>query len=705
MFGLILLAVVSFAKPFSDGAVLQRDAKVAVWGTAAAGERVKVEFAGQTHETVADGAGKWRVDLDPMPACKEGRDLSVSAQSNNQTISNQTIHDVLVGEVWFVSGQSNAVCPFWCDIATRFRTITTGGLMVQYVDKPTVRFTDDPGTWKRMNRANLVKTTAIEKESNACAGSFSALGTFFALKLEDVLDVPVGMIGEYVNGSPIEPWIAPDGNYWKGKISRWAPYTIRGVLWNQGDSNIRNAYEYDVLMKRLYDGWCAAFEHPGMSLYFMEQSHGTSDCFHLQLAQQRFAASEPHAAICAGNDLPNMAGDWHGNDKEPMARRMLVHALKRDYGFADIEDESPVFSHVIGVESNAVTLAFDHATGFYIYNAGMTDYRVPFEVCGPDGVWKPARLVYTPQKNWASQGLILSSNLTVCASEVATPRRVRYLRSGKGNVYSQVCLPLLAFEAEVSDGSGDTCVISNANGRAEIALRGGRLVSWRDRDGRELLFMPEKKITPGGDWSHGGIPVCWPWFGRKDGVIHGFIRNKYLSVRRRTADSVTLGLALSAGEERTFPQAADLELTLTLGKGLTFAMRTTNTGKDPFTYTEGLHPYFLVDDCRKVTFSGVDEQPFACVDGMDKGFARSADGTFSFTDPARGVAVRARATGNSHVIVWTPGTVEPANRNLAPEDTVRFLGYGPAFTKAAGSITLKPGETHELTLQLETAEK
>ena len=451
MFGLILLAAVSFAKPFSDGAVLQRDAKVAVWGTAAAGERVKVEFAGQAHETVADGAGKWRVDLDPMPACKEGRDLSVSAQSNNQTISNQTIHDVLVGEVWFVSGQSNAVCPFWCDIATRFRTITTGGLMVQYVDKPTVRFTDDPGTWKRMNRANLVKTTSIEHEWNACAGSFSALGTFFALKLEDVLDVPVGMIGEYVNGSPIEPWIAPDGKYWKGQVERWAPYTIRGVLLNQGDSNVRNAYEYDVLLKRLYDGWCAAFEHSGMSFYFMEQSHGTSDCFVLQLAQQRFAASEPHAAICAGNDLPNMKGDWHGNDKEPMARRMLVHALKRDYGFADIEDESPTFDRVVAVDGDKVTLGFRHATGFYIYNEGMSDYRVPLEVCGPDGVWRPGRFVFTPQKNWASQGLILSSNLTVCADGVAEPRRIRYLHSGKGNVYSQVCLPLLAFETEVVD--------------------------------------------------------------------------------------------------------------------------------------------------------------------------------------------------------------------------------------------------------------
>ena len=131
-------------------------------------------------------------------------------------------------------------------------------------------------------------------------------------------------------------------------------------------------------------------------------------------------------------------------------------------------------------------------------------------------------------------------------------------------------------------------------------------------------------------------------------------------------------------------------------------MRTRNTDTEPFTYTEGLHPYFLVGGYRAVTFSGVDAQPFACTDGMDKGFARNADGTFAFADTVLGRVVRARATGNSHVIVWSPGDVEPANRNLMPLETEWFVGYGPAFTKAAGSITLKPGETHELTLSLET---
>ena len=218
----------------------------------------------------------------------------------------------------------------------------------------------------------------------------------------------------------------------------------------------------------------------------------------------------------------------------------------------------------------------------------------------------------------------------------------------------------------------DVYVLANGYGRVEISRRGGRLLSWTDRSGREILFLPARKESPDGEWSHGGIPVCWPWFGRKDGVIHGFIRNKRLELRRQTADSVTLGYALKAGEEKSFPFAADLELTLTLGEKVTFAMRTRNTG-------------------------GV---PFACVDGMDRGFVRATDGAFSFTDRSQDRQVSARATGNSHVIVWTPGKAEPPNRNLGPGEPEWFIGYGPALTEASGGVVLRPGETHELALEM-----
>ena len=102
----IVLALVKLAAPFTDGAVLQREAKVPVWGTAAPGEAVAVTFAGQTKATTAAADGRWRVDLDPMPASCEGRVLAANGVA---------VRDVLVGEVWLCSGQSNMGIPFWGD--------------------------------------------------------------------------------------------------------------------------------------------------------------------------------------------------------------------------------------------------------------------------------------------------------------------------------------------------------------------------------------------------------------------------------------------------------------------------------------------------------------------------------------------------------------------------------------------------------------
>ena len=108
MIGLtVLFSVLALDPPFCDHAVLQRDKPVIVRGCADAGAAITVSFAGNTVKGVVDEKGRWIVKLPAMPASKESRELTVVAQMNNQTIQKQTIHDVLVGEVWLASGQSN----------------------------------------------------------------------------------------------------------------------------------------------------------------------------------------------------------------------------------------------------------------------------------------------------------------------------------------------------------------------------------------------------------------------------------------------------------------------------------------------------------------------------------------------------------------------------------------------------------------------
>ena len=262
-------------------------------------------------------------------------------------------------------------------------------------------------------------------------------------------------------------------------------------------------------------------------------------------------------------------------------------------------------------------------------------------------------------------------------------------------------LPQLTQEAP------QTVSVSGAAGCAVIDLHGGRILSWKAATGGELLFMPRRTESPDGDWSHGGISVCWPWFGKKGdkaSAIHGFARNRQFAVRRRGSlegggSFVTLGLALAAGENPDFPFAADLELTFRMTDRLEVAMRTANTGDKPFSFSEGIQPYFAVSRYGAVTLRGVKEADFAAVNGMDAAFPRRGD-DFALIDAGFKRGFRMNARGNTGVVVWSPGNVEPHNRNLEAGDTERFIGLGPSCRTKEGALSLAPGQSHELVFQV-----
>jgi glucose-6-phosphate 1-epimerase len=266
-------------------------------------------------------------------------------------------------------------------------------------------------------------------------------------------------------------------------------------------------------------------------------------------------------------------------------------------------------------------------------------------------------------------------------------------------------LGLCGCNSSKTPGDGRVVTLESRFGRVEIDLVGARILSWRSA-GKEIFFMPSNPQSPDGDWSHGGLSICWPWFGKKGSAassIHGFARNKtfVLKSRRTSAigSSVTLGLTLAAGEEPEFPYAASLELTFTLTDRLTATMRTLNTGKESFAFSGGFQPYFAVGSYKAVTLQGVKDADFTAVDGMDAAFPRRGD-AFALTDASIGQKISATAKGNTSLIVWSPGSVEPHNRNLAPGDTERFIGLGPAFRAKEGAITLSPGQAHELVFEL-----
>ncbi|MEO8498032.1 MAG: sialate O-acetylesterase, partial [Planctomycetota bacterium] len=173
----ITAAELSLGSLFQDHVVLQRDMAVPVWGTAEAGQSVAIEFAGQSKQATADDQGKWVIKLDAMPASAEGRTLTVSAGDATAKVA-----DVLVGEVWICSGQSNMAFGLAGSVNGKEAIEAAGDAQLRLFNAG-ARAVDEPqatigGTW--------------QVDSPQSAGSFSAVGYFFGKHLREHVGVPVG---------------------------------------------------------------------------------------------------------------------------------------------------------------------------------------------------------------------------------------------------------------------------------------------------------------------------------------------------------------------------------------------------------------------------------------------------------------------------------------------------------------------------------
>lgn len=488
MFGSAVLAAaavqaaVRLAAPFADGMVLQREMPVRVWGTADAGEKVCVAFADARVETVAGADGKWMVELPAMKASKDGRTLSANGAS---------VSDVLVGEVWMCAGQSNTDCPIW-GTSPRYRD-GWGMMTLLSTDKPTVRLVKTPLVmatepkldvevkWRKM-------TPELAAEFKKGVRMPSAMGYYYALELANALDIPVGLVDSSWGGTNIDAWTPRSGyeglagldeerdwkivaqNDWKpemgkgpiggavqqpsalwyGMVAAYAPMSVRGFIWYQGCHNAGEYQRYANKMHALYNGWAREFRNPALSLYFVQLAPwGNAGIASIQEAQARFAAEEKNAAMAVINDVGNLK-DIHPNDKRTVAKRLSLHALRRDYGWSQVRNESPTLKDW-RVEGDRFVLSFNDAEGWYIYNPDRS-MHTGFEICGADGVWKPAKVVNVVEHKDRNgkpkfDGPVSGRDLVVAADGVSEPKKLRYLHSSPwfGSVYSDACLPLGAF--------------------------------------------------------------------------------------------------------------------------------------------------------------------------------------------------------------------------------------------------------------------
>lgn len=250
---------------------------------------------------------------------------------------------------------------------------------------------------------------------------------------------------------------------------------------------------------------------------------------------------------------------------------------------------------------------------------------------------------------------------------------------------------------------------------ARVALHGGQVLAWQPVGQKPVIWVSQAAVFEPGMAVRGGVPVCWPWFGAREGLpMHGFVRTRLWQARETTRDAagqvvLRLGTQDDASTRALWDHAFDLELVLTIGINLTMALITRNTGTAAFTLTDALHSYFYVGDIAHTTVQGLDGCDY--LDKVQNFASAKQSGAVEFNgetdriyvnttadcvieDRALQRHIRVSKTGSSSTVVWNPGRdkvfADMAAGEYQQMVCVETCNAGP------DQITLAPGQTHAL---------
>ncbi len=475
---------------FTDHAVLQRDMPIPVWGKAEPASEVTVEFASQTKTATADAHGKWIVRLDPLPASAEPRELTVESKIGNQK---SKIANVLVGEVWVCSGQSNMAFGLKGAIGGDEAIAAAGDTQLRLFNA-SARAVDEP-------QDSIGNTWAVD--SSQSATSFSAVAYFFGKELRQKLGVPVGLIKSAVGGTVAEAWTAkadlesnptlkplldqqaarvadypkaleafklrepellkaheqavakakadgkpepkkptppqepglsnnrPTGLY-NGSIAPLQPYAMRGAIWYQGESNSGRGKEYQTLFPAMIGSWRKAWGQGDFPFLFVQITPHNGMSPEVREAQRITTQTTQNTAMAVTTDIGHPT-DIHPKDKQPIGQRLALAARALAYG-EQVEYSGPTYDS-ISVKGNRVILNFKHVGGGLVGKDG--DLK-GFTIADIDGKFAEARAV------------IEGNTIIVSSEAVAAPVTVRYGWSNVPdiNLWNKSGLPASPFQTD-----------------------------------------------------------------------------------------------------------------------------------------------------------------------------------------------------------------------------------------------------------------
>jgi sialate O-acetylesterase len=395
---------------------LQQGIRVPVWGTSRDGEKVTVKFQGQEVSTVAKD-GHWKVNLKPL---KAGGPFTLTIVGDN-TI---TLTNVLVGEVWLCSGQSN--------MGFSLAGAENATEAIAAADDPQLRLfhvpqnpvespqTDVVGTWKECMPETAAK--------------FSAVAYFFGRDLRRARKVPVGLINSSVGGTPAEAWTSraalaanpklkelfeplppskskrpkAPGVLYNGMIAPLPPFALAGAIWYQGEANSWRAAQYQELFPTLIQNWRDAWGQGKFPFLFVQIAPHEKMSPEIREAQLLTWKKVPRTALIVTTDVGD-AKDIHPKKKEPVGARLALAARAIAYG-EKLEYSGPAFTSM-KVKGNRAILSFTHTGSGLMAKEGELK---GFTLAGADGNFAPAN------------AKIEGNKVVVSLPDVSKPVAVRY---------------------------------------------------------------------------------------------------------------------------------------------------------------------------------------------------------------------------------------------------------------------------------------
>jgi len=435
-------ANISMPEIFSGNMVLQQKSDVKIWGWAKPGEPVKLsaDWLNSEIETKADNQGTWSLQLKTP---KAGGPYTVRLKGFNEIV----FENVLIGEVWLCSGQSNMEWSANSGITNKEEAIAKADypeIRLFTVSHSTAKYPQNQctGEWK-------VCTPATMRE-------FSAIGYFFGKRLKEALDVPIGLINSSWGGTPAEAWMPEEvilednflkkaaseqkpvpwgpvepARIYNSMIAPLVPFQMAGAIWYQGEGNTVNPYAYKELLEALITSWRKDWSND-FPFYFAQiapYKYGDNFTGVEVRDEQRQALELKNTGMVILSDIGDTT-DIHPKNKLDAGIRFANMALNRHYKVIDVEDSGPLFK-AMAVDKNKAVISFTHAKGLY-----TTDKKVScFEVAGSDGIFYPA------------EAKIEGETVVLKSKKVDAPKSVRFAwrNTATPQLFNSANLPASSF--------------------------------------------------------------------------------------------------------------------------------------------------------------------------------------------------------------------------------------------------------------------